>query len=131
MYAYSMFMLELGYAGWLKGRGRGGRLNNTSAAAHRVSSNFSSRFFFSKQKRFTRAYQHIVLQIYYLHCVSKFYSELRFARALRGFSLSLLFLSIFLFLLSLTIFSSLSLSQSRLDLSNLTFMHAHTTHNIV
>lgn len=117
--------------GVVKRERRGGRLNNTSAAARRVSSNVSSRFFFQKQKRFTRAYQDIALRIYYLHCVSNRNSALleRFAAFL--FSFFPFYLSLLLFLFSLPIFFSLFLSQSRLDLSNLTFMHAHTTHNIV
>lgn len=122
-------MLELGYARWLRERGRGGRLNNTSAAARRVSFNFSSRFSFEAEEVHSRLPRHSLTNLLFTLRFAVLIGTPLCSSASR--LLSFFFFLIFFFLLSFSFFFSLSLSQSRLDLSNLTFMHAHTTHNIV
>lgn len=131
-------LLELGYAGsWLKGvRGRGGRLNNTSAAARRVSSNFSSRLCFEAEEVHSRLPRRSLTNLLFTlrFAVSNRNSALleRFAASLCLSPSSPFYLSLSLFLSPLALLHlAFSLSQTRHDLSNLTFMHAHTTHNIV
>lgn len=116
---------------WLRERGRGGRLNNTSAAARRVSFNFSSRFSFEAEEVHSRLPRHSLTNLLFTLRFAVLIGTPLCSSASRLLSFFFFFFLIFFFLLSFSFFFSLSLSQSRLDLSNLTFMHAHTTHNIV